>query len=54
MSNELLRRIDDIVWDDDLPNDEKILCIRSLMYAYEEMADAKSEAMYQAYQESMA
>ena len=54
MSSELLRRIDAIIWDEHVPNDEKVLCIQNLLYQYEQMADAKSEALYQAYQENMA
>ena len=54
MSSELLRRIDAIIWDENVSNDEKVLCIKSLMYQAEQMADAKSEALYQAYQENMA
>ena len=53
MSNELLRRIDEIVWDKSIPNDEKVLCIQNMLYAHEQMADAKSEALYQAYHENM-
>ena len=53
MKEELMKRIDDLIWDEKVSNDEKVQCIKALMYQYSAMEDARSEAIYQAYQDNM-
>ena len=54
MKEELMKRIDDLIWDEKVSNDEKVQCIKALMYQYEQLSDARSEAIYRAYEENMA
>ena len=53
MKEELMKRIDDLIWNDKVNNDEKIQCIKALMYQYVQMEDARSEAIYRAYEDNM-